>query len=140
MLVTHDRYLLDRVATIVLGLDGKGGVERFADYSQWEQWIARRVQTKPKPAPAAKPVQSAAKKKLSYLDTLEHQSMEQRIADAELELKAKTAALEDPDVVRDGRLVEAAYREMQEAQRKLDALYERWSELEDKISSEKTTP
>jgi ABC transport system ATP-binding/permease protein len=135
VLVTHDRYLLDRVATIVLGLDGKGGVERFADYSQWEEWIANRKQTRPKPAPAAKPVQSAAKKKLSYLDTLEHQAMEQRIADAELELKSKTAALEDPDVVRDGRLVEAAYREMQEAQKKLDALYERWSELEDKIGS-----
>ena len=74
VLVTHDRYLLDRVATVVLGLDGKGGVERFADYSQWEAWIAERKQTKPKPAPvAAKPAQSPAKKKLSYLDTLEHE-------------------------------------------------------------------
>src|SRR5216684_2149812 len=35
VLVSHDRYLLDRVSTIVIGLDGKeGGV--FADYSQWE--------------------------------------------------------------------------------------------------------
>jgi ABC transport system ATP-binding/permease protein len=31
VLVTHDRYLLDRVATVVLGLDGKGGAERFAE-------------------------------------------------------------------------------------------------------------
>ena len=38
VLVTHDRYMLDRVSTIVLGLDGKGGAETFADYSQWEQW------------------------------------------------------------------------------------------------------
>ena len=51
VLVTHDRYLLDRVATVVLGLDGKGGVERFADYSQWETWIADRKETKPRPAP-----------------------------------------------------------------------------------------
>src|SRR5689334_11998774 len=35
VLVTHDRYLLDRVSTVVIGLDGgPGGV--FADYSQWE--------------------------------------------------------------------------------------------------------
>ena len=35
VLVSHDRYLLDRVSTIVIGLDGgEGGV--FADYSQWE--------------------------------------------------------------------------------------------------------
>src|ERR1700710_2365337 len=38
VLVTHDRYMLDRVSTIVLGLDGRGGTETFADYSQWEQW------------------------------------------------------------------------------------------------------
>ena len=29
ILVTHDRYLLDRVSTTVLGLDGRGGTERF---------------------------------------------------------------------------------------------------------------
>jgi ABC transport system ATP-binding/permease protein len=135
VLVTHDRYLLDRVSTVVLGLDGKGGVERFADYSQWEEWIAGRKQAKPKPAPAAKPAQSAVKKKLSYLDTLEHEGIVQRIAEAEAELKSKYAALEDPAVVRDGRLVEAAYREMEDAQRKLDHLYARWSELEDKVGS-----
>src|SRR5260370_16843178 len=38
VLVTHDRYMLDRVSTIVLGLDGKGGAQTFADYSQWEEW------------------------------------------------------------------------------------------------------
>jgi ATP-binding cassette subfamily F protein uup len=36
-LVTHDRYLLDRVSTVVLGLDGRGGSQLFADYWQWEQ-------------------------------------------------------------------------------------------------------
>ncbi len=39
MLVTHDRYLLNRVASTVLGLDGNGGIGQFADYSQWEEWI-----------------------------------------------------------------------------------------------------
>jgi ATP-binding cassette subfamily F protein uup len=38
VLVTHDRYMLDRVSTVVLGLDGAGGAERFADYSQWDAW------------------------------------------------------------------------------------------------------
>src|SRR6202034_226770 len=44
VLVTHDRYMLDRVSTIVLGLDGHGGAERFADYSQWETWQAESQQ------------------------------------------------------------------------------------------------
>ena len=38
VLVTHDRYMLDRVSTVVLGLDGLGGAERFGDYSQWDVW------------------------------------------------------------------------------------------------------
>src|SRR5205814_2391968 len=40
VLVTHDRYLLDRVSTVVLGLDGQGCAESFADYGQWESWKA----------------------------------------------------------------------------------------------------
>jgi ABC transport system ATP-binding/permease protein len=31
VLVTHDRFLLDRVATVVWGLEGQGRVESFAD-------------------------------------------------------------------------------------------------------------
>src|SRR5437867_4317156 len=38
VLVTHDRFMLDRVSTVVLGLDGLGSAQRFADYSQWEAW------------------------------------------------------------------------------------------------------
>src|ERR1700761_1416906 len=38
VLVTHDRFMLDRVSTQVLGLDGNGSAGSFADYSQWEQW------------------------------------------------------------------------------------------------------
>ncbi len=44
VLVTHDRYMLDRVSTVVLGLDGRGGAETFADYSQWEQWKGSAVE------------------------------------------------------------------------------------------------
>ena len=43
VLVTHDRYLLDRVATRILALDGKGGAEYFADLAQWE--ASRRERT-----------------------------------------------------------------------------------------------
>ena len=42
VLVTHDRYMLDRVSTVVLGLDGQGGVGLFADYLQWERWLDER--------------------------------------------------------------------------------------------------
>ena len=43
VLVTHDRFMLDRVSTVILALDGRGGTETFADYAQWEAARAARA-------------------------------------------------------------------------------------------------
>jgi ABC transport system ATP-binding/permease protein len=140
VLVTHDRYMLDRVSTIVLGLDGQGSAESFADYSQWESWQAERKQ----PAKAVRssgnqPRQititaepSAAKKKLSYLEAREYATIEQRVAEAEQLLQEKRSQLEDPAIASDGPRLLRAHAEMDEAQKTADELYSRWAELEQK--------
>jgi ABC transport system ATP-binding/permease protein len=137
VLVTHDRYMLDRVSTIVLGLDGQGGAESFADYSQWEIWQAeRRVSAKS----VAKSTQregsfqaaAAAKTKLSYLEAREYTSIEDRVAEAEKVLQSKRLQLEDPAIASDGPRLLAANAELEAAQDIVDALYARWSELEKK--------
>jgi ABC transport system ATP-binding/permease protein len=135
VLVTHDRYLLDRVSTVVLGLDGQGSAERFADYSQWDTWQSDKKQPKPKSVspPPAEPKAAAAKKKLSYLDAREYETIEQRIADAEHALAAAKAALENPEITKDGVLIEQAYHAMQAAQAAVDSLYVRWAELTEKL-------
>ncbi len=134
MLVTHDRFLLDRVATIVLGLDGEGGATSYADYSQWEQaQAARRVKVE-KSAPAAPRVKEPVKKRLSYLESREWDGIEERIAEAERALEERKEALQAPDVVVDGAKLEAGYQAMLEAQAVVDGLYDRWAELEAKLS------
>ena len=45
VLVSHDRYMLDRVSTMVIGLDGGSG-SVFADYSQWEDFRAEQAPEK----------------------------------------------------------------------------------------------
>ena len=35
VLVTHDRFLLDRVCDRLLGFDGEGNVAYYAEYGQW---------------------------------------------------------------------------------------------------------
>ena len=137
VLVTHDRYMLDRVSTTVLGLDGLGGAERFADYSQWETWQQERIQitkeaTTRKPLKTAASSSSPAKKKLSYLEAREYAGIEQRIAEAEDMVKIRRETAEDPAIASDaGRLVRA-YHELEEARKALDSLYERWHDLEEK--------
>ncbi len=139
VLVTHDRYLLDRVSTVVLGLDGQGGTESFADYWQWEVWQAERQrsprenQSKSAPGSSAPPQQ--AQKKLSYLEAREYAGIEQRITDAEQKLENKRTALEDPAIASDGPQLVAAHAEMEAAQKDLDTLYARWAELQEKADS-----
>jgi ATP-binding cassette subfamily F protein uup len=76
--------------------------------------------------------QSAGKRKLSYLEAREYDSIELRVADAELELQAKREQLEDPKIVSDAPRLVTAHAEMAAAQDKVDQLYARWAELEKK--------
>ena len=141
VLVTHDRFLLDRVSTVVLGLDGLGSAERFADYSQWEAWQAEQIAAKaPKIAPKEKLVSAvapaapqSAKKRLTYKEDRELGMMDQTIAKAEELLAAKLAVLQDPATAGDPARLHAASVELEAAQKSVDALYARWAELEEKL-------
>ncbi|HZU33466.1 MAG TPA: ABC-F family ATP-binding cassette domain-containing protein [Candidatus Angelobacter sp.] len=138
VLVTHDRYMLDRVSTVVLGLDGCGKASAFADYTQWEAWQAE--QKKPVQNTAAQttaPSRSAepsAKKKLSYLEAREFATIEERIAQAEEVLQQKRAAAENPAIASDAQKLLTAHAELDETQKAVDQLYARWAELEGKLS------
>jgi ATP-binding cassette subfamily F protein uup len=135
VLVTHDRYLLDRVSTAILGLDGNGGVEMYADYWQWEQLQhakAPAVKTAPKPAVPSQSQSTASKKKLGYLEAREWEQMETRILEAEQELEAIRAEMHSPDVVSDAARLHACYEQLQAAEGRVGALYARWAELEAK--------
>ncbi len=128
VLVSHDRYLLDRVSTMVIGLDGgEGGI--FADYSQWEAFRSEQVSEKPAPKlPRPPAATDEPKKKLSYLHQREWDGMEAKILEAEHDLAAAQRDFEaaSSDHVR----VTEAYEKMQAAQRRVEDLYARWAELE----------
>src|SRR6267154_5143369 len=141
VLVTHDRYMLDRVSNVVLGLDGRGAAERFADYSQWEAWQRSQLATaaarsadgnrRPRSTGDEAP-RAAAKKKLSYTEAREFAAIEGRIQEAEQMLHTKRAALEDPAITSDRVSLQNACTQLDEAQKSVDALYARWAELEHK--------
>jgi len=139
VLVTHDRYMLDRISTVVLGLEG-GGAESFADYSQWESWQAERRESGKGRAGrkeasvinAATNKPASTRRKLAYLEAREYATIEQRIAEAEEALQAKRAQLADPAIASDGPRLLSVHVEMETAQKTVDELYVRWSKLEEK--------
>ena len=141
VLVTHDRFMLDRVSTVVLGLDGLGSAERFADYSQWDAWqMAQRSKDKAATengtggarATESDTIPANTKKRLSYQEAREFASIETRIAEAEALLQTKHVELDDPAITSDHLKLQASLAEMAAAQENVDALYARWAELEAK--------
>jgi len=145
VLVSHDRYLLDRLSTIVLGLDGEGNAATFADYAQWEQWRDSVQRLRRNPAQSAAQETSAAssvgiasapasgKKKLSYIEAREYAAIESQIAAAEARVSGAQAALTDPAIQTDAQALIAGQSELEAAEAELDRLLTRWTELEEKM-------
>ena len=150
VLVTHDRYLLNRVSSTVLGLDGRGHIGRFADYAQWEDWLdemgeadpdapdQRKAALKPDGSSATQrtgaesPSASGSKKKLSYLEAREFAAIEQRVEESDARLADARDRVEHPEVATNATLLQQALLELDSAQHQNDALYARWAELTEK--------
>jgi ABC transport system ATP-binding/permease protein len=138
VLITHDRYMLDRVSTIVFGLDGLGNAERFADYSQWDAWqgaqkavsTAKLTAENKRPPTKRESPSTVTKDKLTHTEAREFVSVEKQLAKAEQALLARRAALENDEIASDVSRLQIAFAEMEAAQKTVDGLYERWSELE----------
>jgi len=129
VLVTHDRYLLDRVSTRILALDGRGGAELFADYAQWdsERRAARPSRPDARPAP---PPERTRTNRLSYLEQREWDAMEATLLAAESRLDEAQRRAEDPAIASDAAALQERLRELGEAKGEVDRLYARWAELE----------
>ncbi|HKO00690.1 MAG TPA: ATP-binding cassette domain-containing protein, partial [Thermoanaerobaculia bacterium] len=130
VLVTHDRYLIDRISTQILALDGRGGAEYFADYPQWE---ANRPRTDRPAKTASQQSDKPRAKKLSYKEQREWDSMEATLLAAEQRLEAATARAHDPAIAADASALQQRFDELGAAQAEVDRLYARWAELEAKV-------
>jgi ATP-binding cassette subfamily F protein uup len=131
VLVSHDRYLLDRLSTELLALDGKGGARYFADFSQWE-WArdSEAAAQQRSAAPAKTAARPAEVGRLSQVEQRELKRMEERIEAAEAKVAELEARIADPTVASDHLRLQEAWAALQQAQEKVAVLYARWEELE----------
>ncbi len=132
VLVTHDRYLLDRVSTEILALDGKGGHRYVSDYSQWEALQADAInqfteQDEIGSIPESKPVD---KPKLNSAERKELLNMETTIHGAEQEVDRLEKLMLFPSVSSDPVALGKTWNEVIVAKEKVAAMYARWEELE----------
>jgi ATP-binding cassette subfamily F protein uup len=139
LLVTHDRYFLDKVATSVLAVEGDGKVTRYeGNWSMYQRLRPPRTWSEPgkpvaAPKPAAAPPAPEAPKKagrLSYKDQRELDGMEAAIEKAETKKAELEAKLADPAVFARASEVASLSAELEVAAKEVDRLYARWQDLQ----------
>jgi len=147
LLVSHDRTFMDNVVTSVLAFEGEGLVREYVGgYTDWVHqggtlppapWEgAARQQTEPTqaaaPAPAEKPVAPTKKSaKLSYKLQRELDSLPADIERLEQQVETLEKTTGDPAFYQQpADMVTAKLKELSDAQEALDAVMERWMELE----------
>ena len=131
VLVTHDRYWLDRVSTVLVGL-GNGEADIFADVAQWEKRISKPTATKQASGTGARGPKEASSKRLSYKEQREWDEMEAKIEIAEGELAECRRATEVPAIASSSLKLQEACRALEKAQERVDTMYARWAALEAK--------
>jgi ATP-binding cassette subfamily F protein uup len=137
VLVTHDRYFLDRTSTMVLGISPVGGGV-FADYAQWEDsrsaasetgssYTAERGASTPR-----QPSPSKAKTKLTYQEQRELGGIEKAILDAEEKVGSLEAQVSSPENASNSTKLTELCTALALAKSEVERLYGRWEELEEK--------
>ena len=136
LLVTHDRFMLGRLSTELLALDGRGHAKRYHSYEQWEADEVKRpsgdnagTTRKPEWDTSGDRGGSPSKKKLTFKLQHELDNMESKIMKTETEVERlqKKVDAANPS---DHEKYAAACEALGAAQSRVHELYERWAELE----------
>ncbi|MBA6152718.1 ABC-F family ATP-binding cassette domain-containing protein [Gelidibacter maritimus] len=135
LVVSHDRYFMDKIVDHLFVFKGEGEVENFpGNYSDYREYEAS--------APAADPVKTESAtvdqtkneaKKLSYNEKKELNSLESKIRSLELDKKAFEDKFLDTSLTQDQ--ITKLSLELEKIIDELEAKEMRWFELSEKLES-----
>ena len=128
VLISHDRYLVDRLSDRLLYLDGAGHAQYFADYAQWLAAHGTKVPVRaarPSPQAAARPAPGLSREERKELD-----GIQKKIEKAEAEVRRLQSGMLDPAVMSDAACLKQLHDQVQPAEARVAELYARWQELE----------
>jgi ATP-binding cassette subfamily F protein uup len=132
VLITHDRHMLDRVCTVMVGLHDGAAADLYTDLSQWEAAEKRLAPAARREPPPKEPRLKAvpARPRLTYAEKKELAGLEKRIPAAEAEVEKLKKIVSDPAVAADYARMHTECQRLHDAQVLVDQLYRRWHELE----------
>jgi ATP-binding cassette, subfamily F, member 3 len=136
IVVSHDRYFLNRVVDQLLVLEGNGRVRVIhGNYDTYEMMRAQQgepvkaapAETKPAEREKPKPERENRKRKRRF-PYRKVEDLEAEIAQNETELRQLEAAMASPDLYRDGEKVKQTTKAFEDVKVRLAQLYEHWEE------------
>jgi ATP-binding cassette subfamily F protein uup len=131
LIVSHDRWFLDRVATGILAFDPDGVVRLYeGSYTFYAERRPKLVAESATAKPKVERVKAAAPRKLTFKERAELAGMETSIEAAEARVARLEAEIQDPAVFKDRAAeVPALIAELDAARVSVTQLYARWEEL-----------
>ncbi|QTD41990.1 ABC-F family ATP-binding cassette domain-containing protein [Sporosarcina sp. Te-1] len=132
--VSHDRFFLDRTSSKLWALDGLGQIEilfgLYTDYlnEKLAETKVRVVETKTEPA-VEKPVERSAKKRMTYAEKREWETIEADIEKVEAEIETIEAEMVTSGS--DYDTLQVLTGKLDELNAKYETLIERWTYLQE---------
>ncbi|MCH7798914.1 MAG: ABC-F family ATP-binding cassette domain-containing protein [Planctomycetes bacterium] len=132
VLVTHDRFMLERIATEFLGLDDAGGAKVFMTYERWNDARTRALATAAARGPKKpkRPKSKSTTRRLTFKEQREYKDMEKTILEAEAQVERLEAEVALPALASDHVRAAETYNALSATQARVTSLYARWAELE----------
>lgn len=132
LVVTHDRYLANRIADRIILMDGDGIREFVGDWDAYKQFLAESAATAEKEAPAEKNSYILAKERKSALSRAKGvlQRAEKRVQDEEANLEELQEHLSLPEVAGDYTTAAPLYEELETRRKRVEESYAEWEKAE----------
>lgn len=132
--VSHDRYFLDRICERILSMDGEGVITEYpGNYSDYLIYSAERTGNSPtnrdsvREKPASRSTDKSKPLKFSFKEQKEFAEIDDRVAEAEEELRIIDALIEG--AASDYQALEQLLPRREAAVKLLEELLERWTYL-----------
>jgi ATP-binding cassette subfamily F protein uup len=137
LLVSHDREFLNNIVTSTIAFEGNGAVKEYAggyDDWLWQRPVVKEVKEKP----AQREKKPPDRTKVTFKEKREYEALPHLIEEKERKKAELVAIINDPDFYKHSAYrAPEVNRELNSVEAEIEALMERWMELEEKIKNER---
>ncbi len=137
LVVSHDREFLNNVVTSTIAFEGNAVVKEYA--GGYDDWLRQRTVVKEfKDKPLQREKKPAEKVKMTFKEKKEFETIHDVIEEKEKKKDELVALIHDPEFYQQQAHKAAdVNKEIQNLEKEIETLMERWMELEEKMNNEK---